>query len=410
MRKRRIFLFIICLLVMYYMYYTRIYQPILSNPLPTQSMQLWTHNNTNIETANLQNTGKIDTQINLHCRIACCGHGDRYQYQMLSLISALRNHSIQSITWDWGPCIPINSSNILDTIFPLFDTLHFGLQHKVMLKLKTQNNSILIPHAAQCVNNDLYNQMVYHRVNYLSNEIYFQLFSHFKQSIANNIQKTIDEFILKYKLIEIFTVGVHIRYGNPGNVSKNEIDSEFESKHRSEIMRSNFDVFFATHLKQIDKLMNVIHNGKNIKYQILFITDTKFVQDYIESYNIKDIKLIFRQQIFHEYAHPLVYMNLRYDNAGNKCDLNWFVQPIIDQILLSNVDILVSTSYSGFTIWPEIMLYNAFKYICYANNRWAYWTHNISFNGGDIFNMDPFEYLCLSKKFENKSIIISHNY
>jgi len=154
-------------------------------------------------------------------------------------------------------------------------------------------------------------------------------------------------------------ISIHVRYGNP-NATTGKTDHAFGK--RAAIM-NDVELFLRVLISRAEELASKL---KWPTHKVFIATDTKLVIDTVED-SLKDLDHIMTRKdaFFADFAHPLTWVNLRNNNAGPRCRLIWWEDPIVDWLLLGSGNAMIAPTFSGFVYFPATMVLSNEGLLCH---------------------------------------------
>lgn len=309
-------------------------------------------------------------------KVMCCGYGDRIKI----IESAYRKYENEPIAIDMGTC---NGKSVWGTLFDKMDSVHISsCEEKHSIKSNQKIYSVENPtdlKRDKCVGR--MNRKNHNKKNpyeYLTTDSMRHVVETMYHSVSDHIRGPVNRF--KNKHFKKYMVGVHIRYGNPNEKTGKNSDRDFARKMRNKfILNDDIDTYVQKQLQMIDQMVLAMGKGIN-SYGIYIASDTKRVIDIAKKYSNKIISR--PDTYFPESGHPLTYNKLRHNNGGSTtCNMTWFEDPLKDLLLLSETDIFISSSPSGFTLFPAVHMLNNGKPYCQMSSSSSSdcWDHRGSY-------------------------------
>ena len=304
----------------------------------------------------------IDFKVN-RLDVICCGWGDR--------IRAILKHTVpgEKLLINMGPCSGI-TQNVFSYLFPGFDILEVKTSKtcETIVPFEPNANILVSSNSStgygKCIgfknDNSEINVFGNHTklFDILINKINQRVINELYNNVRPEIQKYADNFLNKHAKV----VSWHVRFGN--NYGKRG-DVDFIRKGRGKLFGDNIDLYLN---KTVPKIINLAKRyTRTTNFKIAVFTDTKMIHDKIIKFSDR---FIGRDDIlFAKSGHFFTYTKLKLNNAGSKCNIKWFTDPVTDMLIMGKSDMLISSNPSGFTIMPSIKLLERNKYICLFKNK-----------------------------------------
>ena len=280
--------------------------------------------------------------------IPCCGIGHRFN----TMAAAARDISPSQVAIHWGPCGDV--SNIFSEIFK-------------------PNNPSFVPYKP--VDGDLpFPEMrnltragVDLRQKDIPDEVQISLVDLLLNNLSDEYMSKVNDFKDAVGWDDAPVISLHIRTGNVINSTSNH-EHELKQLHRrvggrlqEDIGLENALVLYMSHAAALAVDMDIFDN-----YQILVVTNSN---DVIELLNVMDglPRWFHRPQTYYDVAHPLVYGNLLLNNAGERCQLDWFSEPIIDMHLLASSAAMITSMRSSFYKVAEMAHLKNNRHVCHCS-------------------------------------------
>lgn len=259
--------------------------------------------------------------------IACCGVGHRFE----TLAAAARDLSPAPVEVNWGPCE--GASNVFGEIF--------------------QPNNVFIPYEPSPFDAPFPEQrdLASAGINAANREVPIQVQEALVAlvlELSDRYMSEINDFKQRIGWDEAPVIGLHIRTGNFLN-STSTYERESKQLHRrvggrlqEKIGLENALYLYMKHAVALAEKIGVSEN-----FRVLVVTDSNDVLETLD--NLTGLPHWFhRPQPYTEIAHPLVYGNLHLNNGGDRCQIDWFSQPVMDLHLLASADAMLTSMHSTF--------------------------------------------------------------
>lgn len=301
------------------------------------------------------------TKIIRRLDIQCCGVGDRL---VLMAAAAMINEGREdtSTAVHWGPCSN-HSKNVFGEIFKPVQKI---------VPFQPLDGDPPYPEIGQ------YGTMLEGIASKVKSS-YDELPSAVKHNLCDLLSHGFtSEYMLK---VEAFksnhqwesspVIGLHIRTGNSFDPT-NKYSKEIEHIHGrvGGVLQKRLGLegalqVYINHVVELAKEMGLSQN-----FRVFVVGDSPVIFEILQNITrVKQINWFHREQSYHPTAHPLVYANLRSNNAGDKCQLSWFSEPIIDLHLLASTAALVTSMSSGFYLLAEKCLQMQNRTVCHCSRE-----------------------------------------
>ena len=301
----------------------------------------------------------VQTKLVKTVDVVCCGYGDRIR--TILKMSSL-NHTTAI---NMGPCSNI-TDNIFNYLFPEIPTTYISkCNQNVNINGKyilTATKGINYNACIRSPNEGDGDINVYGNHKKLLNTLKKEKNKRIINELYSNVRTDINEYANKFLSSKYKIISWHIRFGNSRG-KKGDID--FIKKKRSNVFGDNIDLYLNNTIPEIIKLAKLHTKTENFK--IAIFTDTQKLQEKILKYS----SIFFGRNdvLYSKYGHFFTFNKLKLNNAGKLCNIKWFVDPVIDMIIMGKSDMLISSNPSGFTIMPIIKLLDRNKPICLNKNN-----------------------------------------
>jgi len=279
----------------------------------------------------------------LHCEVRCCGFGHRMAVVMEAYHTARALNKTLAISW--GPCKEA-TKNVFAALFPRAgggDVIGASNQAITWNPRSEAHND-----CRKIVGRDQ------RTVKY--NVAALDLFQQLGHQLAPMVQRQVDAFKSSFEGFPI--IGLHVR---TGNLAPNDTvtDRDFNLKGRSIDMP--IKLFLRRHLHQIHRL--AVHMGYGERYKVFLSTDSLTMQKEFMA-EAGPHRGVVRSQPFPGAGHHMMLSQLGSNNKGSACDIKWFLNPLVDNLLLASTRMLVIAKPSTFPRMAEHMLYAQRKLVC----------------------------------------------
>lgn len=307
-----------------------------------------------VVTQNRKNTTKIR-----RFDIQCCGIGDRIVLiAAAAMINEGHEHTVTAV--HWGPCSN-HSKNIFGEIFKPV---------KKIVPYQPSDRDPPYPEAEQ------YGGML-KSIGDAVKSSYAELPTAVKHNLCDLLMNGLtSEHMEKVKALKLShrwesspVIGLHIRtgntYGPKSGYTKeiNHIHGRVGGALQHRLGLEGSLQVYINHVLGLAKEMGISN-----KFRVFVVGDSPVVFETLRNMtSMKQINWFHREQPYHSVAHPLVYANLRNNNAGERCQLSWFAEPVIDLHLLASTVALVTSMSSGFYLLAEKCLLMQNRTVCHCS-------------------------------------------
>eukprot|EP00040_Diaphanoeca_grandis_P006387 m.37237 g.37237 ORF g.37237 m.37237 type:complete len:457 (-) comp17605_c0_seq1:64-1434(-) len=314
------------------------------------------------------------------CQMPCCGYGDRFHFletQVEGLTET--NHSI---AMHWGPCTS-KIDNIIDEMFdlPIYttgdvpDVLPTNFTLYVFKPNVTKNLEDALTGAKNVSNlcdpqpvneprdgvTDIpsrkrFKPDFYGILSIPMAHVFKTLFS----SIRPKYQRMNDELKREYDWEKTKTISIHVR---TGNMIEGE---EFRDVRLGSRRMTNVEEMLRRYADMAEKIATILEWKEDFKFFIA--SDNAQAGGWMR--NVTSRPVASRKPLLHiPSGQPMVWANLHENNAGERCRIEWFVDPILDMEMLSSADVFISTSATGFVTSVQSLVYHNDGVICLQNKN-----------------------------------------
>lgn len=278
--------------------------------------------------------------------IVCCGIGDRMKFIANAAILDKENASRTAI--HWGPCHN-HSKNVFGEIFKTDS-------NSQIVPFRPSEGAPPFPQLTPGMGKAEYDEVPAMLQRNLCNMLLY--------GITDNYMEEIKKFKLAHQWETVPVIGLHVRTGNTFAKKYDRESTQILSRKGGQFqqrkgLRESLR-FYMDHVLGLAHRMGISNN-----FRVLVVGDSPAIFEALQ--NMSDIPNWFhRKQAYHDTAHPLVYPNLRNNNGGKRCQLDWFAAPIIDLHLIASTAALVTSMYSGFPELAELCLKMQDRPVCHC--------------------------------------------
>eukprot|EP00040_Diaphanoeca_grandis_P021178 m.112793 g.112793 ORF g.112793 m.112793 type:complete len:435 (+) comp28219_c0_seq2:214-1518(+) len=307
----------------------------------------------------------------LHAQIVCCGWGDRLHF-LENQVEGFWEHR-KSAALDWGPCGD-NISNIISALFALprlnYKTVPNILPNSQTIYAFERNASdVNEPHFATFGNDQASGKiegvsMVSKRARFKPGPDNYAILSDpmakVYQTLFNSIKpewhRYVDDLMDKETWRESKIISIHVRTGNMQDQQWR--DRAFKRK------LTNVEAMLQTYLELGEEIAKKLEWSSDFKFFVAS-DDMNTSATMRKLTNRKVISREFLLPIEPNVGHPMVWANLHDNNAGPNCRLEWFIDPLLDMKLLSEADVFISTTDTGFVTAAQSVVYHKDNVLCF---------------------------------------------
>jgi hypothetical protein len=282
--------------------------------------------------------------------VPCCGIGHRF----LTMAAIARDLSPHTIAWNWGPCQGKN--NVFGEIFK---------PNSVFVTYEPHEGAAPFPYMQNLTSRGVNQKEIPRHIQGAFVELLLN-------KLSDQYMNTINVFKRQVGWDRAPVIGLHIRTGNvPENTT--ELDYKKESRHihrriggklQEELGLEDALRLYMIHAAALAENMGISEN-----YQVLVVTDNGDVLKSLD--NMTGLPRWFsRPQTYQEGAHPLIFSNLLLNNAGERCQIDWFSEGILDLHLLASSSAMLTSMSSSFYRVAEMAHLMNDRPVCHcAQNR-----------------------------------------
>lgn len=283
--------------------------------------------------------------------ITCCGIGHRFD----TIAAAVRDLN-RPIEVNWGPCKDL-TNNIFGKIFET---------NSLFIPYQPSDGDAPFPRMKDLTGIDMASKN-------LPNEVQEAVVDLLMHNLSDEYMDTVNKFKESVGWDDAPVIGLHIRTGNTQNDTTSNYEKETKQLHRrvGGHLQDSIGLEYALYLYMDHVSALAAEMGISDRHQVLVVTDSNAVLETLG--NMTDLPRWFhRPQAYTEVAHPLIFDNLLLNNGGERCQLDWFTEPIIDLHLLASTDAMITSMWSTFYRIAEMAHLKHNRPVCHCSRSRAH--------------------------------------
>eukprot|EP00240_Pyramimonas_obovata_P004992 CAMPEP_0118938502 /NCGR_PEP_ID=MMETSP1169-20130426/26167_1 /TAXON_ID=36882 /ORGANISM="Pyramimonas obovata, Strain CCMP722" /LENGTH=404 /DNA_ID=CAMNT_0006882459 /DNA_START=373 /DNA_END=1583 /DNA_ORIENTATION=+ len=259
-------------------------------------------------------------------------------YRFYTAASQVEN---RQLAVGWGPC----GHNVTNLFGELFTATPHAVPNVKPLDAKTTV--------------DCESQVPELSENHYFSEDETAFFDTLSRNLHPSMQERLNNFKAEVNWASTPVLALYVRGGNMNNALLPTSDQDFVTKKRG--LGMELEEYIQRHLEQLGNLADVLGYGDN--YRIFLATDEKVIQETFMRL-AGPARGIIRPQTYVSSGHPMLWKHLGLNNKGKECNLDWFTDPVLDNMLLGEANALVLGKASTFYLFSASMQYARGRLVC----------------------------------------------